>query len=204
MLAYLIARFDMTDPVGANTAYPKYVAEAGPAYKAHGARFLVRGGTAHAVEGTARARNVVIEYPSVAEARACFDSEVYQGARKHRLAVAEGEIVLVEGLSAGPASGAIDDGKRGYWISRNDVGDLEAYKAYATAAVPVFENFGARFLARGGASEALEGIARARNVLIEFPSVQHALDCYRSETYQAARQHRLAVSTGEIVIVDGA
>ena len=81
---------------------------------------------------------------------------------------------------------------------------MEPYKLYVEAAAPAFEHFEARFLARGGATEALEGAARARNALIEFPSVQHALDCYGSETYQAARRHRAEVATAEVVIVEGA
>ena len=97
MNAYLIARFDMTDAEAAETAYPKYVKAAGPAYKKHHARFLVRGGKSHPMEGAARARNVVIEYPSLAEAMDCYRSDVYQAAREHRLPVAEGEIVIVEG-----------------------------------------------------------------------------------------------------------
>ena len=34
----------------------------------------------------------------------------------------------------------------------------------------------------------MEGQARARNVLIEFPSVQHALDCFHSDEYQAVTE----------------
>ncbi len=69
---------------------------------------------------------------------------------------------------------------KGYWIARVDVRDSERYKDYVTTAKPAFERFGANFLARGGALTELEGKARARNVIIEFPSVQHAIDCYNS------------------------
>ncbi|MGU4174483.1 DUF1330 domain-containing protein, partial [Pseudomonas aeruginosa] len=75
---------------------------------------------------------------------------------------------------------------KGYWIARVDVRDSERYKDYVTTAKPAFERFGANFLARGGALTELEGKARARNVIIEFPSVQHAIDCYNSPEYQAA------------------
>ena len=67
----------------------------------------------------------------------------------------------------------------------------------------MFQRYDARFLARGGAYDALEGPARGRNVLIQFPTVQAAIDCYRSEDYQRARQHRAPVSTGEVVVVEG-
>ena len=201
MNGYLIARFDMTDPEAAPAAYKKYAEGAGPVYAEHHARFLVRGGAAHAMEGEARTRNVVIEYPTVSEAYACFSSPGYQKAREHRLPVAEGEIVIVEGtVKARPPQ----DGKKGYWIARYDVRDPTVYKTYLEAGASAFVEHGALFLARGGPHQAMEGQARGRNVLIEFPSVQHALDCYGSATYQKAREHRLPVSTGEIVIVEGA
>ncbi len=67
---------------------------------------------------------------------------------------------------------------KGYWIARVDVRDPEGYKDYVAAAKVAFEKHGAVFLARGGAYERLEGEARGRNVVIEFPSLQAAVDCY--------------------------
>ena len=207
MTAYVIARFDITDPEGAKTAYPKYVEIAGAAYKAAEARFLVRGGATEPMEGPARGRNVVIAFPDMDTARGWYNSDAYQAGRRHRLAVAEGEMVLVQGMSEAIETEMGDaaqvGGKKGYWIARYDVRDFDPYKDYVKEGAPAFAEYQATFLARGGAHEALEGPARARNVLIEFPSVQHAIDCYRSETYQKAREHRLPVSTGEIVIVEG-
>ena len=201
MNGYLIARFDMTDAEAAKTAYPNYVKAAAPAYVAHHAQFLVRGGAAHQMEGEMRARNVVIEFPTIAEALACYTSDTYQAAREHRLPVAEGEIVIVEGtVKARPAQ----EGGKGYWIARYDVRDPTVYKKYVEASAATFVEHGALFLARGGPHQGLEGQARDRNVVIEFPSLQHALDCYGSDAYQRAREHRLPVSTGEIVIVQGA
>ena len=92
---------------------------------------------------------------------------------------------------------------KGYWIAHVDVRDPERYKDYVSTAKPAFERFGARFLARGGASQAMEGAGRARNVVIEFPSMQAALDCYNSPEYQAARAIRVTVADGEITIVEG-
>jgi len=92
---------------------------------------------------------------------------------------------------------------KGYWIAHVDVRDPERYKDYVSTAKPAFERFGARFLARGGASRAMEGAGRARNVVIEFPSMQAALDCYNSPEYQAAKAIRVTVADGEITIVEG-
>ncbi|KAA3510931.1 DUF1330 domain-containing protein [Agrobacterium rosae] len=93
---------------------------------------------------------------------------------------------------------------KGYWIARVDVNDAERYKDYVSTAKPAFERFGANFLARGGAVTQLEGQGRARNVVIEFPSVQHALDCYHSEEYQAALKIRKETADSDLMIVEGA
>lgn len=92
---------------------------------------------------------------------------------------------------------------KAYWIARVDVRDAERYKDYISTAKPAFERFGANFIARGGISHAVEGQGRARNVIIEFPTMQHALDCYNSPEYQAAVAIRQTVADGEVIIVEG-
>ena len=72
-----------------------------------------------------------------------------------------------------------------------------------TTAKPAFEKYGAKFLARGGTYEAMEGRGRGRNVVIEFPSLQAARDCYNSADYQAAKAIRQTVADAEMVIVEG-
>ena len=44
-----------------------------------------------------------------------------------------------------------------------DVKDAERYKDYVSTAKPAFERYGAKFLARGGEVNNLEGQPRARN-----------------------------------------
>ncbi len=92
---------------------------------------------------------------------------------------------------------------KAYWIARVDIRDPERYKDYVSTAKPAFERFGAKFAARGGKAEAVEGPGRARNVIIEFETMQQALDCYNSPEYQAAAAIRQTVADGEIVIVEG-
>ena len=92
---------------------------------------------------------------------------------------------------------------KGYWIARVDVRDPERYKDYVAAARPAFEKYGAVCLARGGRYERLEGQVRARNVVIEFPSLEAAHDCYHSPEYQVAAAIRQEVADTEMVIVEG-
>jgi uncharacterized protein (DUF1330 family) len=92
---------------------------------------------------------------------------------------------------------------KGYWIARVDVTDPDKYKAYVAANAEPLKKFGARFLVRAGRFENPEGTSRTRNIVIEFPSYQAALDCWKSVEYQEARKLRLPVSTSDLVIIEG-
>lgn len=92
---------------------------------------------------------------------------------------------------------------KGYWVAHVDVSDPEKYKGYVAANAIAFKKYGARFLVRGGKFENPEGSTRARNVVIEFPSYQAALDCWHSPEYKHALSIRASISQGDIVIVEG-
>ena len=92
---------------------------------------------------------------------------------------------------------------KAYWVARVDVRDAERYKDYVAAAKPAFERFGAVFLARGGAVERLEGNVRARNVIIEFPSMEAAVACYNAPEYQVAAAIRQEVAEADMLVVEG-
>jgi len=93
---------------------------------------------------------------------------------------------------------------KGYIIARVDVTDPEAYARYAQAATKAIADHGGRPLARGGRSEALEGKARARNVILEFESYEAARRYFHSGQYQAARALREGAAEIEMVLVEGA
>jgi len=92
---------------------------------------------------------------------------------------------------------------KGYWIARVDVANQERYKAYIAANAVPLKTFGARFLVRAGRFENPEGSSRPRNIVIEFPSYEAALECYKSREYQEALKLRLIVSTIDLVVVEG-
>jgi uncharacterized protein (DUF1330 family) len=92
---------------------------------------------------------------------------------------------------------------KGYWIARVDVADAEQFKKYAAANAAPIARFGGRFLVRGGRFETPEGASRTRNVVVEFPSYQAALDCWHAPDYQAAVQLRLPVSTVDLIVIEG-
>lgn len=90
-----------------------------------------------------------------------------------------------------------------YWIGHVTVTDPTAYEAYRRANAAAFAKYGARFLVRGGAQEVVEGTMRPRTVVIEFPDLAAAQDCYHSPEYQAAKALRDGVSLADLCIVEG-
>ncbi len=65
------------------------------------------------------------------------------------------------------------------------------------------KKYGARWIVRAGRFENLEGTSRSRNVVIEFPTYQAALDCWKSPEYQRAIELRRDVSAGDLVVIEG-
>jgi len=94
MPAYWITRSTVSD----SDAYGEYARRARHIIRAHGGKFLVRGGALTVLEGSDRPRAVLIEFPSMGAAQACYDSPEYQEALTHAKGAAERDVCIVEGL----------------------------------------------------------------------------------------------------------
>jgi uncharacterized protein (DUF1330 family) len=80
----------------------------------------------------------------------------------------------------------------------------EGYAAYRTLSGPSVEQYGGRFLVRGGAVEALEGEwLPTRLVVIEFGSVTQAKTWYASPEYTEARRVRQGAANFKMIVVEG-
>lgn len=90
---YWIARVDVADP----ERYKAYVAANAEPVRRFGGRILVRAGRFENPEGTCRARNVVIEFPSYQAAQECWQSPEYQAAIKLRTPVSTIDLIVIEG-----------------------------------------------------------------------------------------------------------
>ena len=94
MAGYWVVKVRVTDA----EAYGAYARLASEAVSKFGGRFLVRGGAATTMEGEDFPRNVVIEFPSVDEARACYDSPEYKEALACQEGAADRMFAIVEGV----------------------------------------------------------------------------------------------------------
>ena len=92
---------------------------------------------------------------------------------------------------------------KGYWIAHVEVKDPEGYKGYVAASKIAFDKYGAKMLARGGPYEQTEGRDRPRNVVIEFPSLKAAQECYHSPEYTAAVEARGDGAVVDLIIIGG-
>ena len=200
---YWIPHLDVSNMQGFQ-AY-RDMADAG--HKRFGSKLLARGGRKEVVEGKARARNVLREFNSYDEALAYYHGPDYSRAHPLREPHSECDFVIVEGFdgpqpekaATAPAPAAL----KGYWLVQIDVTDPEGYKPYQDAASAAFSVFGARYLVRGGRFEITEGRARSRNVVVEFPSYDTALACYRSPEYRTAIDLRAGKAKFDMVIIEG-
>ena len=96
MAAYVIADVIVTDPA-AMEEYRKHL----PATLApFGGRFIVRGGAHQTFEGDWKpSRLVIVEFPSLEQARRWYDSEEYREPKAMRLGAARTNLVMVEGVA---------------------------------------------------------------------------------------------------------
>ena len=104
MKGYIIAHVDVRDPEG----YKLYTDRTPGVIEAYGGRFLVRGGPVTRLEGdTDWKRVVVLEFPSLEQARRFYNSPEYQEILPFRQAASTADFIAVEGWE--PPSGTGDD-----------------------------------------------------------------------------------------------
>lgn len=92
---------------------------------------------------------------------------------------------------------------KGYWIAHVRVTDQASYDTYIAGTKIAFEKYKAKPLARGGRYTQFEGDDRPRNVVLEFPTYEDAINCYNSPEYQAAHKHRKNAGEATVVVVEG-
>ena len=94
--AYLVGNITVTNPEG----YAEYQKHVPKTITDFGGCYLVRGGATTQIEGESHGgRNVVLEFPSRAQAEAWYHSEAYQAIIHHRKNNTTGTLILVDGYN---------------------------------------------------------------------------------------------------------
>ena len=95
MAAYIIADIDVTEPL----EYEEYKRLAGSTPEKFGGRYIVRGAPVELLEGEwTPKRFVVLEFPSLEQAKAWYHSEEYGIAKAIRHRTAKSHVILVDGV----------------------------------------------------------------------------------------------------------
>ena len=93
---------------------------------------------------------------------------------------------------------------KGYWINLfRKVKDPKKVEAYRNLAGPVMQAAGAKFLVRGDPTKVYEAGVMGRAVVIEFESVQKAMEVHDSPGYQAALKALGDGAIRDLRIVEG-
>jgi len=93
--AYAIVEVNVTDP----QLFQEYAKGVPATISAYGGKYLARGGAVESKEGGwAPKRVVVLEFPSMDQARKWYDSPEYKPLLDMRLKAASAKLILVEGV----------------------------------------------------------------------------------------------------------
>jgi uncharacterized protein (DUF1330 family) len=95
MAAYIVVQVDVKDPA----RYADYRTMVPPTLAKYGGRFIVRGGKTETLEGDwSPKRFVVVEFPSLEQAKAWWASPEYAEAKALRQATSETQMIVAEGI----------------------------------------------------------------------------------------------------------
>ena len=92
-----------------------------------------------------------------------------------------------------------------YVVARQDeITHPQGFARYREMVPAIIEQFGGRFLVRGGKAEALEGDWEpSRLIIIEFDSVERAKAWWSSEQYAEAKALRQRTANTTLTVVEG-
>lgn len=91
-----------------------------------------------------------------------------------------------------------------YVIVQVEVTDWDKFREYLKETPGTIVRHGGKYVARAGETETLEGPENnKRIVVIEFPSMQHAREWYRSPEYQRVKLLRESAAIGHLIAIEG-
>jgi uncharacterized protein (DUF1330 family) len=92
-----------------------------------------------------------------------------------------------------------------YFIAELDITDAAGFEEYRQLVPATIEQYGGRYLVRGGQVETLEGEWQPKRVVVlEFPTVEQAKRWYDSEEYRVPKALRFRTTRSKLILVEGA
>ncbi len=193
MTAYAIMTSDVHD---GRRLMAEYVPTAARTVGEHGGRIVAAGSQQHAPEGGGlRARNMIMEFPGIAEAISWYADPAYEEVAAVRHEVATTSIVAMDGLTASLGGAFV--------IATMDILDPQAFvEQYIPPTLATIDEFGGQMLAVGGTTVGLEGEDfRSRTVAFEFANMDTAMAWYHSESYAPLIELRKKCTEGDLIIL---
>ena len=92
---------------------------------------------------------------------------------------------------------------KGFVIAHATVTDAEKWAAYVAKSKIALDKYEGRPIVRGGKCEIIEGNGVQRNVVLEFPSYDHARGYATSPEYAEAKLLRQGAGHIDITVVEG-
>ena len=89
-------------------------------------------------------------------------------------------------------------------VAQINMTNKEGFKVYAEQGPETIKKFGGRYIERAGEYTSMEGKwDYTRNVIIEFPTYEKALEWYNSDLYKPVKELRQKNSEGNLIIIKG-
>ena len=93
---------------------------------------------------------------------------------------------------------------KAYWVTTyRAISDPDKMRAYSELAGPAIQAGGGKFVVRGNPTKTFENGQMQRVVIIEFDSVEQAVQTHDSQAYQAALKALANGADRDIRIVEG-
>lgn len=91
-----------------------------------------------------------------------------------------------------------------YLIADVEVTDAAGYEEYKKRVPATIAAYGGRYLARGGATETLEGtMSLNRCVILEFPSLERLKAWWASPEYKPVKEIRERTAKSRLIAIEG-
>lgn len=197
--AYMVISIDIHDA----EAFQSYAAGTNPMLQELGVNVIAATDRIEIEHGSwPRSRAVVLEFPSVADAKDFWAAPEYAPLKSLREGISSADIILIEGTFDEPI--ATGDEAPHFLLGASSSTDPVWVEEYMQKVPPVAARFGVQAVASGDSFEVLDGAWEHQSmVLLRFPSQPVFRDFWYGEEYRPMKELREANTTGDHISFPG-